>query len=243
MRVPASRGIVCTALVEARMKDVSITLVPFENNPQFARVLEHIMSRTAYDFSKIEILVVDNNTDLDTQREVAQIVQSYEGRCTVKLLHNHNVGQLAQATNRAIEVADSKWFVYLCATDTYVYDESWLSYAVENLSDDDRKAGFRMGGTITPWPNYLTPEHHYHIQGSVFIAFTEYMKAYPYTLDFPFDYCDVMHCARCLRLGLKLKAIPGLLAHMGDVTEFWHDLNKEKKEFKIAHIHGLHRLK
>jgi glycosyltransferase involved in cell wall biosynthesis len=223
-------------------KDVSIALVPFENNPQFARVLEHVMTRTAYDFSRLEVLVIDNNTDLGKQREVEEIVSRYKDRCSFKLFKNNNAGQLAQATNKAIELADSKWFVYLCATDTYIYDETWLQYAVSNLSDDDYAHGFRMGGTITPWPNYLTPDLHYHVQGSIFIAFTEFMKAYPYSADFPFDYCDVIHCARTLKLGMKLKAIPGLLAHMGDVTEFWHLQNKEKREFKIAHIHGLHRM-
>ncbi len=224
------------------IKDVSIALVPFENNPQFARVLEHVVTRTAYDSSRFEIVIVDNNTDPAKQQEVQEIVKRYEDRCDCKLIRNNNVGQLAQATNRAIEVANSKWFVYLCATDTYIYDEGWLSYAVENLSDEDYAQGFRMGGTITPWPNYLTPDLHYHVQGSIFIAFTDFMKAYPYSGDFPFDYCDVMHCARTLKLGLKLKSIPGLLAHMGDVTEFWHNLNRSTKEFKIAHIHGLHRM-
>ena len=160
----------------------------------------------------------------------------------MKHLQNENVGQLAKATNRATEVADSKWFVYLCATDTYIYDPNWLTYGTTNLSDADYVDGYRIGGTITPWPNHLHPDLHYHVQGAVFIAFTEYMKANPYSLEYPFDGCDVMHSARCLEQGFKLKSIRGLLAHMDEVTEFWHENNKQSKEFLIAHVHGLWRM-
>lgn len=224
------------------MKDISIVLCPFENNAQFARVLEHVFTRTFYDFSKIELIVVDNNTEPSKKDEISALVRRYEGRCSIKHLQNDNVGQLAHATNRAIEVADSKWFVYLCATDTYIYDPGWLTYGTTNLSDEDYAAGYRIGGTITPWPNHLHPDLHYHVQGAVFIAFTEYMKANPYSPAYPFDGCDVMHSARCLEQGFKLKSIRGLLAHMDEATEFWHENNKRSKEFLIAHVHGLWRM-
>ena len=221
------------------MKDVSIVLCPFENNDLFKRVFNQIVIRTRYDLSRVEIIVVDNNTDPDLKRDVAEFAQENAELCAITYIENNNEGQLAQATNKAIEVADSKWFVYLCANDTYIYDPRWLQYLIGNLSDDDYDAGYRIAGTVTPWPNHLSEEKHFHVQGAVFIAFTDYMKQNPYSGDFPFNYCDVMHSARCLEQGFQLKHLPRICSHMGDATREWHDGNRQSKQYLIAHLHGL----
>ena len=223
------------------MKDVSIVLCPFNNNEHFKRVFHHIITRTHYDFSKIEVIVVDNNTEADLKKEIANFVADNASLVDVTYIENNNVGQLAQATNRAIEIASSKWLVYLCATDTYIYDPQWLVYLTENLSDSDKEEGYRIAGTITPWPNYLKDESkHYHVQGAVFIAFTEYMKQNPYSLEYPFDHCDVIHSAKCLEQGYKIKHLPRIISHMGHASLDWHQGVRRSKEFLIAHVHGLH---
>ncbi|MEY4669991.1 MAG: hypothetical protein RL518_2690 [Pseudomonadota bacterium] len=221
------------------MKDVSIMLCPYENNALFKRVFNQIIIRTRYDLSMIEILVVDNNTNTELKRDVVEFLRENEELCTIKYLENNNEGQLAQATNKAIQAADSKWFVYLCTNDTYIYDPRWLQYLVGNLSEDDYEAGYRIAGTVTPWPNHLTEEKHFHVQGAVFIAFTEYMKLNPYSLEYPFEYCDVMHSARCLEQGYLLKHLPRICSHMGHASREWHEENRSSKQFLIAHVHGL----
>jgi len=223
------------------MKDVSIILCPCENNDSFKRVFNHIVIRTRYELSQIEILVIDNNTDTELKRDIAEFVQDNAALCDITYIENNNEGQLAHAINRAIEVANSKWFVYLSANDTYIYDPRWLQYLIGNLSDDDYEAGYRIAGTVTPWPNHLSDDKHFHVQGTVFIAFTEYMKKNTYSADFPLECSDVMHSARCLEQGYQLKHLPRIYAHMGHVTKEWHDSNRETKQFLIAHLHGLAR--
>lgn len=221
------------------MKEVSLVLCPFENNDFFKRVFNHIIVRTRYDLSQIEIIVVDNNTDPELKRDIAEFVHENGELCSITYIENNNEGKLAQATNKAIEVADSRWFVYLCANDTYIYDPRWLQYLVGNMSEEEYNAGFRIGGTVTPWPNQLPPDKHFHVQGAVFIAFTEYMKNNPYSPEYPFDQCDVMHSARCLEQGYHLKHLPRICSHMGQATREWHEGNKQSKQYLIAHVHGL----
>lgn len=221
------------------MKEVSIVLCPYENNDFFKRVFNHIVVRTRYDLSQIEIIVVDNNTDPERKRDIAEFVHENAELCAMHYIENNNEGKLAQATNKAIEVADSRWLVYLCANDTYIYDPRWLQYMVGNLSEEEYNAGFRIAGTVTPWANHLTADKHFHVQGAVFIAFTEYMKNNPYSLDYPFDQCDVIHSARCLEQGYHLKHLPRICSHMGQATKEWHEGNKQSKQYLIAHVHGL----
>jgi GT2 family glycosyltransferase len=221
------------------MKDVSIVICPFENNDFFKRVFNHIIVRTRYDLSQVEIIVVDNNTDPALRRDIAEFVHENGELCSMKYIENNNEGQLAQATNKAIEAADSRWLVYLCAKDTYIYDPRWLQYLVGNMSEEEYNAGFRIAGTVTPWPNHLPPDKHFHVQGAVFIAFTEYMKSNPYSPEYPFDYCDVIYSARCLEQGYHLKHLPRIRSHMGAVTKDWHDGNKQTKQYLIAHVLGL----
>lgn len=221
------------------MKEVSIVLCPFENNDFFKRVFNHIIVRTRYDLSQVEILVVDNNTNPELKRDIAEFVHENGELCSIRYIENNNEGHLAQATNKAIEAADSRWFVYLCANDTYIYDPRWLQYLTGNMSEEEYHAGFRIGGTVTPWPNHLAPDKHFHVQGGIFIAFTDYLKGNPYSPKHPFDYCDVMHSARCLEQGYHLKHLPRIRSHMGEVTKDWHDGNKQTKQYLIAHVPGL----
>lgn len=221
-------------------KDVSIVLCPYENNMFFKKVFNQIINTTDYDFSKIEFIVVDNNIDTSKQIDICNFLEQYIDKgYTIKYYSNKNIKQLAGATNKAIELSDSKWFIYLCATDTYIYHNGWLNNLIENLSDSDYNNGYRIGGTISSWPNYFSDKSkHIHVQGSIFISFTEYMKKNKYSDKYPFSFMDVYHSADCLKKGYKLKGIQKVLASMGFVSTKEHEDIKKSKKYFITHLHG-----
>lgn len=225
------------------MKEVSLVLCPRENNDAFIRVFNQIVIRTRYDFSQVEIIVVDNNTDSTLQQELAGFVRENAEVCSIKYILNNNEGGIAQASNKAIEVADSRWFVYLSSFDTYIYDPRWLQYMVGNLSEEEYLAGYRIAGSLaydgTPEGEPL----HLFVEGALFIAFTDYMKSHPFSADSPPDSYDIEHSARCVELGFQIKNLPRIYSYGGDVSQEWHDENREIKRFLIAHLNGLSQFK
>jgi len=225
------------------MKEVSIVLCPRENNNSFFRVFNQIIIRTRYDLSQVEVIVVDNNTDPALKSEVAQFVAENSEVCSLRYIENNNEGGIAMACNRAIEAADSQWFVYMDTTDTYIYDPRWLQYMVGNMSEEDYTAGFRIAGTLTAGENYPEKESDVFIQGAVFIAFTEYMKLNPFLTDAPPDAYDAVHSAQCLALGYQLKDLPRICSYLGGATQDWHDENREVKRYLIANVQGLSHYK
>ena len=72
------------------MKEVSIVLCPRENNDSFMRVFNQIVVRTRYDFSKLEIIVVDNNTTPGSQKELEEFVTENSELCSIKYISNNN---------------------------------------------------------------------------------------------------------------------------------------------------------
>jgi glycosyltransferase involved in cell wall biosynthesis len=221
------------------MKDISIVLCPRENNELFKRVFNQIIIRTRFDLSRIEIIVVDNNTDSSLRDDIEEFLQENDQLCRIKYVENIGHGGNAQAVNKAIEAAESKWFVYVSINDTYIYDPRWLQYLIGNLSDDDYEAGYRIAGTVTAWPDNLSEEQHLHVQGEVFIAFTDYMKHNPYSRDYPLEHCNILHSARCLEQGYQLKHLPRIYSQKGDASKEWHEENRQSKRYLIAHLHGL----
>jgi glycosyltransferase involved in cell wall biosynthesis len=225
------------------MKDVSIILCPRDNNGAFMRVFNQIVVRTRYDLSQIEIIVVDNNTDSKLKEEVAEFVRENSELCSLTYIDNSDSGGIAQACNRAIEAANSRWFVYMNTTDTYIYDPRWLQYMTGNMSEDDYIDGYRIGGTLTAGPNYPASEEDLYVQGAMFIAFTEYLKGNPFPVETSPKPYDMLNSARCLKLGFHLKSLPRICACDADASQEWHDENREVKRFLIANVGGLSQYK
>lgn len=226
------------------MRKVSICLVPYNNNEQFKKVLQQVIAITNFDFNDIELIIIDNNTDATLKQDIVNFISPYAHKYFIKHVQNNNMNQLAGATNKAIEVSDSKWFVYLCATDTLIYSPEWLNHMVDNLSDEDYSQGYRIGGTIAHWPNPISDvSKHIHIQGAIFAAYTEYMKNNKYPPQYPFSFCDVMHSARCLQQGFKLKEFPKVFSSMGFVTVQSHEENRQTGKYYITHLHGNYAIK
>lgn len=225
------------------MKEVSIVLCPRENNDSFIRVFNQIVIRTRYDFSQLEIIVVDNNTDPVAKNEIAEFVRENSEVCSMTYLDNSNDGGIAQGCNRAIEVADSRWLLYMSSTDTYIYDPRWLQYMVGNLSEDDYDAGYRIAGCLASEVESPSPQDVIHVKGAVFIAFTEYMKSNPFAADSTPERYDIDHSKRCVELGYQLKNLPRIYSYGDDATHEWHHENREIKRFLIAHLNGLSQFK
>ena len=214
-------------------------MCPFRNNQYFKKIFTQVINNTDYDFSKIEFIIIDNNTDALLQQDLIDFLSPYTNQYTIKQYQNRNIGQLANASNKAIELADSKWFVYLCATNTYIFQPDWLKHMTIHLSDIDYANGYVMAGTIAQWPNYIpNPSMHIHIQGGLFIARTEYMKHNNYTMQYPFSFMDVIHSANALAQGKKLKSISEVWSSMATVNASGMDFMKKAGQFKIIHAHG-----
>lgn len=225
------------------MKEVSIVLCPRENHDAFTRVFNQIVIRTRYDLSQVEIIVVDNNTDPILKKEVSEFVAENSELCSLTYIENNNEGRIAQACNRAIEIANSRWLVYMHTTDTYIYDPRWLQYMTGNMSEDDYVDGYRIGGTLTAGPNYPAAEEDLYVQGAMFIAFTEYLKGNPLPGKLSPDSHDIINSARCLKLGFQLKNLPRICSCDADASPEWHNENREVKRFLIANVGGLSQYK
>jgi glycosyltransferase involved in cell wall biosynthesis len=225
------------------MKEVSIVLCPRENNDSFMRVFNQIVVRTRYDFSKLEIIVVDNNTTPGSQKELEEFVTENSELCSIKYISNNNEGGIAQACNRAIEAANSRWLVYLSSFDTYIYDPRWLQYMVGNLSEEEYQAGYRIAGSLASEGYTDGQDLNVHIVGAIFIAFTDYMKGNPFSPGSSPERYDVEHSARCVELGFQLKNLPRIFSYGGDASQDWHNENREIKRFLIAHLNGLSQFK
>lgn len=224
------------------IKKTSIVLVPYKNNINFKKVVNQILNKTKYPTDSIELIVIDNNTDVTLSTEIRGYLNSIKN-LPIKYKQNHNIHQLAGATNEAVKLANSHWFVYLCANDIYIYDENWLNYLINNLTTEDYAKGYRLAGTIAKWPNYLKDSSlHFHAQGSIFIAFTEYMKKNKYSLQHPFSFMDVIYSAKCLEQGFKIKHLDKILGSMDFVTKSFHDTNKKTNKYYITHLHGNSKL-
>jgi len=225
------------------MKKASLILIPFRNNVNFKQVVNQIINKTNSTLSDLELVVVDNNTDASLKKDICLFLELFKDKITIKYFENNNHLQLAGATNKAIDLCDSKYFIYLCSNDTFIYNNDWINSITNELSDEDYNQGYRLGGTIAPWPNFLKdPKLHVHAQGGVFLSFTEYMKKNKYPVSHPFSFCDVMHSANCLKQGFKIKQINSLFSSMGTVTPSFHQENIKTNKYYITHLHGNSKL-
>ena len=226
------------------MKTASIVLAPFNNNEAFKKVFLQVLTKTNFNFNELELIIIDNNINEENILDIKKFLELYTTDYPIKYYNNRNNYQLAGATNKAIELSDSKWFVYLCSNDTYIYHNDWLKSMTEGLSDDDYTKGFRIGGTIAHWPNFLpNPKDHVHVQGGIFIAFTEYMKNNKYSTKFPFSFMDTNHSAHCIKQGFKLKHIASVFSSMATVNDRIHQENKTSNKYYVTHLHGNYLIK
>lgn len=211
------------------MKKVSIILIPFNNNRTFFRTLKQVLQVRYDDY---EILIIDNNLDKKVENAINPYLEKYK---KIHYFRNNNRFILAGAMNMAIDKADSHWIVYLCTNHVWIYSNDWLAHMTLHMSDIYYKARFMMGGHVQ---KFRAKDH---VQGGVFIAFTEFMKKFKYEAKAnPFQFMDVNISARILRGKYRLKKIPRVMSVMNQGwTSKNHRDNIIVKKYKIVHCHGL----
>jgi hypothetical protein len=168
-RVPADLG-------------VSLVLIPHNNQDRLRQRLERDLLPTiaAHPDWKFQLVTVDNS---DVDNRPAYNVEGFN------ILHTSfwpgsNI-MYGPAMNLAIGACAYPYVVYLCSNHGHMYDPTWIDDLIEPLI---REPSVAMTGSAYPscrpeemgFPSGLPS---FHIQGGLFAARTEVMRAYPYTSD------------------------------------------------------------
>ena len=198
---------------------VTVCLVPFENKKQFFKTLNRVREAEG-DF---KITVINNS------------VEDYIVHPPITYRHHKNKNQLAGATNIAIKLCETKYFVYVCTNDVYFYSNDWLSSMVLEM---EARPKIAMGGTVLPYKDKP------HVQGGLFIARTDIMKNNLYKYDYPFRFMDVYMSRRLMEAGYKLGTIKSIYSiYKSKKIKSWtaenHKRNIKNKRYKAVHGHGL----
>jgi hypothetical protein len=115
----------------------------------------------------------------------------------------------AATLNRMVELARFPNFVYVCLAHSEMRDPSWWQDLVTAL-EDPRHA---MAGALQPGPWEFPVDH---IQGGVFAARTETLRAFPFSSRYPHDYSDIGQSEALRRAGLALASVKSIAAmHQG----------------------------
>ena len=132
--------------------------------------------------------------------------------------HNRNQGRLAGGTNKAVELAKGRHFVYLCGNHTHIVSPDWLDVLVSGLGNGV------IGGTLT------RADGRSHIQGGVFVALTETLRQVRYdAVKFPYSWMDQDLSDRLVQAGYDLTHVEGMMSVMGHLAD---------KNYKIYHSHS-----
>jgi GT2 family glycosyltransferase len=213
---------------------VTIALVPYNNSRLFERLMGQIVSKTDFDLIDKETIIIDNSETLHDRAKVDELVEKNKNILNIRFVRNEKNTMLAPATNLAIDMADSNYFIYLCSSHTYIYDNRWLKNMVYWM---DQHRDVVMGGTRVRWPNGIQDQKlHMHIQGGIFISPTAVLKKYKYNTEkFVHSYMDVDICETFLKEGLKIDTIPHMMSVLAGIPQKQHEDNKLNINHYIAH--------
>jgi len=202
-----------------------------ESKSCFSEIINQVV-KTDYNFEKLKFIIVDNNTDNKEIDYVKKVVVKLKSRFpNVTLLQNCNKQLLSGAMNKALDACNTELFVYLCTKHTYIYDENWLNCLIKEMKEPGLKNKYAIGGTISK-------ETGPHIQGGIFIAYTEVIKKIRYDAKkYPMVFMDVDLCRRILDAGYKFKEIDCMMSRMKGLTKVNHEKNIQSKKYKIIHSH------
>jgi len=191
----------------------TVCLVPYKNHNNFRKVLAEVKRVTD------KIIVIDNNRESVLKYECEDVVYR----------HNGNKGMLAGATNLAVSLCETEYFVYLCTNHIHIYDDTWLEDLIEQM---DSMPDVVMGGDLLPVGKAM------HIQGGIYIAKTSFLTQYPYNVKkFPFSFMDVEISALITRKGFKMRGLKGVKSVMSKWGKFDKEKNDRTKRYKIVHGH------
>lgn len=216
---------------------ITIALVPYNEWRLFQKLTKQIETRTNKYNYEIEIIIVDNS-DAERNPEFIQQSANELGKIfNVKYIKNQRNVRLAQATNQIIQLADSKYFIYMCSRHTYIYHADWLKDMVEYMRSFQFTNPCMMAGHILPFGQNLEPEKDIHVQGGLYIADTEYLKTHPYDhINYPHIYMDTNYTRNLFLDKKTVQNIPSVLSLPGVGWSIQqHNNNKQFFSYKIVH--------
>ena len=123
------RGLKLRAEIMKLYKKVSIIVVSFNNQPYLELCLDSIVKNTEY--PNYEIIIVDNNSDLDT---VSYLSVFHKTNGNSKLIFNDENLGFAKANNQGAQIADGE-FLVLLNNDTIV-TPGWLNRLLWHLESN-----------------------------------------------------------------------------------------------------------
>lgn len=157
-----------------------------------------------------ELIVIDNSAA--PCRLLEKAVRSSRLHGQYHWQHGENLCY-GPAMNLAVKLADSPYLAYVCTNHGRSHDRSWLVDLLKPLDADEHVA---MTGTLAPAgpPEQLgfdpsLPD--VHVQGGVFAARTELLRAHPYP-DGEFQHygSDLYVCFALAAAGHKLVDVPSV---------------------------------
>jgi GT2 family glycosyltransferase len=160
-----------------------------------------------------ELIVIDNS-DTTSQRladalitaEVDQIKTRYQWQLGNNLMYG-------PALNRAVTLATRPYLLYVCGNHGQSHDPSWATDLLAPLVDDMTRTVAMTGSIQDAGPaqqlGFSPDVPEIHIQGGVFAARTEVLRAFPYPEDrYQHDGADLFMCFQLMAAGFRLVDVP-----------------------------------
>jgi hypothetical protein len=161
----------------------TIVLIPHNNPQAFKTRLERdiIPTIVAHPAWKFQIIIVDNS---DKDKKASYDILSDYQLEYICMCPGTNI-MYGPGMNLAIGLSKYPYLVYACSNHGRMYDPTWIDDLIEPLIAHPKVA---MTGSFYASCNPADlgfPVHlpHIHIQGGLFAARAEALRAYPYTND------------------------------------------------------------
>ncbi len=159
---------------------VSFGICVYEDAEAIASAIETYLLPSLKLASGAEILCVDNSRSPSKLVEARLAASGYPFRYDWS---RRNL-KYSATLNRLVAQAGHPYFVYVCLAHCELRDPSWWKDLLAPLEDPSvGMSGCRQDG---PWE--FPAEH---IQGGVFAARTEVLRALPYSPAYPHDFSDI----------------------------------------------------
>lgn len=99
------------------MSLVSVCITTYNRSALIGDAIDRVFLQS---FSNLEVIIVDDYSDDDTEEKCLRILEKYEGRITY-IRHSKNLG-LASARNSAIHASNGKYFTFIDDDDSWDID-------------------------------------------------------------------------------------------------------------------------
>jgi len=178
---------------------VSFGICVYENAEAIASAIESCLVPSLRLAAEAEVLCVDNS------RAPSPLVETALAETGIPSRYEWSGRNLRYAAtlNRLVRRASHPYFVYVCLAHCEMRDPSWWKDLVAPLEDPAVGiTGCRQDG---PWE--FPAEH---IQGGIFAARTEVLRALPFSPGFPHDFSDIAMSRQLGDEGYRVVDVPAI---------------------------------